>query len=51
VWKWESYLVETGTFLSNLREGTPEKPKFEQTYWKVTVHSIIGSKIQKFFQD
>jgi hypothetical protein len=30
VWKWKSYLVETGTFLSDLREGTPEKPKFEQ---------------------
>jgi hypothetical protein len=30
VWEGESYCVETGTFLSNLREGTPEKPKFEQ---------------------
>ena len=30
MWEWESYLVETGTFLSDLREGTPEKPKFEQ---------------------
>jgi hypothetical protein len=30
VWKWKSYLVETRTFLSNLREGTQEKPKFEQ---------------------
>jgi len=30
VWKWKSYLVETGTFQPNLREGTPEEPKFEQ---------------------
>jgi hypothetical protein len=30
VWKWESYLVETRTFLSDLREGTVEKPKFGQ---------------------
>jgi hypothetical protein len=30
VWECKSYLVETGTFLSDLREGAPEKPKFEQ---------------------
>jgi hypothetical protein len=24
------HLIQAGTFLSDLREGTPEKPKFEQ---------------------
>jgi hypothetical protein len=36
----KSFLVETGTFQSNLRDGTRKEPKFELDSLEIKVHLI-----------
>ncbi|MCG6189721.1 hypothetical protein [Maribellus maritimus] len=38
----KSFLVETGTFQPNLRDGTQKEPKFELDSLEINVQSIIG---------
>jgi hypothetical protein len=38
----KSFLVETGTFQPNLRDGTLKEPKFELDSLEIKVQSIIG---------
>ncbi|MBN1986559.1 MAG: hypothetical protein JW761_09665 [Prolixibacteraceae bacterium] len=37
----KSFLVETGTFQTNLRDGTRKEPKFELDSLEIKVQSII----------
>ena len=36
----ESFLVETGTFRTNLRDGTQKEPKFELDSLEIKIHSV-----------
>ena len=36
----KSFLVETGTFQTNLRDGAQKEPKFELDSLEIKVHSI-----------
>ena len=37
----KSFLAETGTFQSDLRDGTSEEPKFEPDSLEIRVQSVI----------
>jgi hypothetical protein len=47
----KSFLVETGTFHTNLRDGEPKEPKFERDGLDIKVHSIIERKTRSSFKD
>ena len=44
----KSYLVETGTFRTNLRDGMQKEPKFELDSLEIKVQSVI-ERNQTFF--